>query len=132
MSESKPFIPLEDPYKDVPDEHKQRISCDIPISDKLVIQGICPVRGILQSMVNTFIESVANECRQRNISTYDQYDELIALIKRRTAPCPVGNGHGVDDLRATASAHNQAPEHPAECGVAKAKPRVAKRKAVKS
>jgi len=116
----KPDV-LEDPYADIPDRDayghqiKVRISHDIPELDKLFIQSINPGRGVLQAMANLFFKAVLDECRARGITNYhDHYDQFIAIIRRRTAPFTLGQGHDLNDSGGASSVHNPTSKQPAK------------------
>ena len=100
---------LTDPYRDIDDEDKVRINADVPINEKLLIQAVCPIRGVLQAMVNLFIKSVTEEMKQTHITTYADYDRFLEIVHRRTNPVPVGEGHNPPNRGGTEGIRDQHP-----------------------
>jgi len=97
MSEETEQIEIEnpfvvDPYQSIAEELKSRVSVDLPTRDKQLIQGVCPIRGILQGMINSFILSVVTEMRAKKITFNDSelggnnYERFIELISKRISP----------------------------------------------
>lgn len=97
MPEEKPLV---DPYANLDDDKKARLNADIDKLDKHLIQSVCPIRGVLQQMVNMFIQSVVIEMRQRNITSYGDPNilaEFYAIVWRRTAAFTPGSEHRNND-----------------------------------
>lgn len=86
MSANANAIMLENPYVAVRDKTTMsRVNADVPLNDILLIKAICPLHGILQTSVNLFIKALVDECRARNITSYNEYSDFVDIIRRRTA-----------------------------------------------
>src|SRR2546425_1239939 len=95
-------IHLADPYRHVAQELKVHLTFAVPEQDKLYIQSVCPGRGILQVMANLFFKSVVDETKSKGL-TYNDYDQFIAIVRRRTAPWIVEKGHVTNEHGGTPS-----------------------------
>lgn len=100
------------PYARWPEDRQFRLNVDIDIGDAMFLKSISPRYGSTQTIVSIYVKSIIDECRQLGITSYspENYNRLVAIIKRRTAPHPTGVNSGQNDSRATQGVHQTNPD----------------------
>jgi hypothetical protein len=89
-----------------------RLSADISYSDKALIKGVCPKKGILNQITQNFFASLCHNLRKNGLTHYSPHNEqqFIELVARGcTAIESIVPRHGKYGLRNTPTACAKSP-----------------------
>lgn len=100
-----------EPYKHIPPTGMDRLQTEISIEHKQLIQSLCPGRGILNYVIQSYITSLVAECKQRNITNFslENRDAFLEVIRNRTNPrpdLPVSGPNGCGPVESVHTPHS--------------------------
>ena len=79
---------LINPYHGIEEDISAKATAVLSKEDLVLIKGMFPYRGCVQTIINMYLKSIVDELRSNDMLYYtpDNERHFIELIRRRTAP----------------------------------------------
>ena len=83
------------PYAHLDEAQVSKLQAVVSTEDKLLLQSICPQRGLLLYIVESITFSLVNDLKHHGINHYspENAERLFAFIRQRTDPKLTHDGH---------------------------------------